>query len=324
MKKDIVLIVGNGLTMSFKAAHDMEGFNDLRNPLTWNILSPNKTYPLIDDLPCLKQFMQEVQHINDFDLFEKASALNNKEAADFWTNYKNKMTELECRHYLCLAFANFSIEAKALLKEEWAWFLWLKKHQRRISSIASFNYDLIVEEVLERIGLSFYDETSKNKLGDLSLYKPHGSCNYESSEIAVSKPQYPLKLVMDRNDTPLRKLMSLAVLLPRIEPVCVIPNQKNIYSHYQSMAPQNSAFNESLKNCRYLLIIGHSYAPADRPEIDGALNLLRRNTIVIIANPEPSTDLIEKAMSLGLNVILWKELSGPFDNDGNLLMLKNK
>lgn len=333
----IALIIGNGFSISFNKHHKFEQYADTQNPTKWPLYFGSKSEPLIESFPRLKVFLEEHADKQDFFTFEKASEIykeSDKNAEYFRTfktpdgfdveltdAFKRDIIPLECRHFLSLAFSSYSIDAKAALSNEWPWYKWLEANRSRISAICSYNYDLIIETILGKLNRSYYNETMDSRFGAIPLYKPHGSCDYETTGISVDGLNYPLTSYLDDNDFKIKSLSFENLLSPRIVPYCVIPNQNNIYSHFSAMIKQEDAFNKKLAEVDYCLIIGHSYADVDKPEIDAALSMLKKGAKVIIANPTPSAELLQKVTELGLESISWENYLGPLDKDGRLIKI---
>lgn len=337
MAADIALIIGNGFSISFNKHHKIEKYDDTQNPTKWPLTFGSEGKPLIESFPEFKSFLNKHCTEKDFFAFEKAADIykSTERFANYFittetdNGFEHRVTEefkrdiipIECRHFLCLSFSSYSIEAKAVLNKEWPWYRWLEANRSRISAICSYNYDLIIELLLGKINRSYYNEAMDYKFGALPLYKPHGSCDYETTGISIEGMKYPLTSYIDDNDFKIKRLPEQKLLSERIVPYCVIPNQENIYRHFQSMIKQEASFNKKLAVADYCLIIGHSYADVDKPEIDAALSKLKSGAKVVIADPWPSEDLLKKVKELGLESICWKNHFGPLDCDGELLKI---
>lgn len=331
---DIALIIGNGLSINFSKFHNMDKFSDTQNPTKWPIKTLNSDKPLLDLLPNMKQFFEANAGANDFDIFKRAVDIyketehgtlyfgrdkdSEEDVVILTPDYLRDIIPLECRHFLCLAFSAYSLECKRKLNKDWPWYSWLHANRSRLSAVCSFNYDLIIEYALNKMVKSFYCEGSTYKFGSIPLYKPHGSCNYEATGLNLPAT-YPLTSYIDNFDSQIKQLEEWQYMLPRIVPHCVLPNQENIYSHFNSMRYQEEKFYSSLMKVNYCVIIGHSYADVDRPEIDSALTKLKEGSTVIIADPFPSEALKDKVLTLGLKLECWTSFLGPVDDSGKLL-----
>ncbi|WP_414147546.1 hypothetical protein ACMGGR_18505 [Erwinia sp. BNK-24-b] len=315
--KSLALVIGNGFSIGFNAYHNIS-YNTL-NPLAWDVRNPEREELLIDALPSLKNFIRATHHSNDFELFDAALALYNER-----DDYETCILISECRHFLTLAFSQYSLAIANTLKKSWPWYRWIKEHRQNIKCISSFNYDLLIEKLLKKIVISFYDASSPPLTGRVMLHKPHGSSNYDAHPRSIvfnEDYRYPLKNCNDRNDTAFVRIGDFNLNKSRLEPLCVIPNEHNIYSHYQTMLPHDISFHKKLSSCDFCLIIGHSYAPCDRPEIDKMLSSLPLDAKVIICNPKPPEDLKKKIKSIGLKMVEWKNPSGPIDENGELIYI---
>lgn len=336
MSADIALIIGNGFSIGFNKFHKMSKYDDTQNPTKWPVMEKGSKNLLIDALPRMKQFFSQWPELDDFDIFKKAVGIYDstkpgtlyfdrvkgveKDEVLLTEDFLKDIIPLECRHFLCLAFSAYSLDTKIKMQKAWPWYAWLRAHRSRISTICSYNYDLIIEQALQRMGRSYFNESGVFKFGAIPLYKPHGSCQYES--IGISMPvAYPLNSYINDFDSQIKELREDQYLMPRIVPFCVIPNQLNIYSHFGAMTIQEKIFNKKLNSVKYCVIIGHSYSDADKPEIDIALSQLPNGATVIIANPHPPEDLIQKVLSMNLEVACWKSLNGPVNENDELIML---
>lgn len=337
MAGDIALIIGNGFSISFNKHHKFEQYADTQNPTKWPLYFGNEGKKLIESFPRLKRFLNEHADKQDFQTFEQAAEIykNFDEHAEHFIvtktqdGYIGELTEafekdiipIECRHFLSIAFSNYSIDAKAALNKKWPWYKWIEENRSRISAVCSYNYDLIIELVLEKLNRSYYNEAMDIKFGAIPLYKPHGSCDYETNGIAVEGLHYPVNSYFDNNDLEIKRLNFENILSVRIIPYCVIPNQRNIYSHFRPMIRQEEIFNKKIAEVDYCLIIGHSYADVDKPEIDASLSKLKKGVKVIIANPTPSDELLHKIAELGLESVSWGNYLGPLDSEGRLIKI---
>jgi len=323
MTREIALIVGNGLSISFNKHHSITDFSDTQNPLSWPVFTPGQKNLLIQNLPHLNEFIQKNKGMSDFDIFKLAAKIPFINHPSVLFSSSGKMVTLECRHFLTLAFSYYSIATKKKMQATWPWYQWLSQHKYRLSAISSYNYDLILETALERLGVFFKDAAKPLKYGSVLLHKPHGSCNYESDEafIKIDNLSYPLRGYVDNNQSHFRRLKPNALITPRTEPMCVIPNEPNIYDHYYLMKGQDTLFHEHLAKTKSCVFIGNSYMACDRPEINKVLESLNPDCKVIIANPNPCPIFLEKIESLNIKFDIWSNPKGPFDSNNNLITI---
>lgn len=319
MAGDISLVVGNGFSLSFNHFFNPKGFTNTQEPLSWNILTPGKDSPLIDDLCNFKEFSLARTNESDFDVFKKIVDAHRAEAS----NEKIKKARLECRHYLTLAFSRYSQVQNKLLKDSWSWYKWISAHRYRILCASSFNYDLLLENIFRKLRIQYSDGTEPMQNRNTILHKPHGSCCYDMHPgiISVADRTYPLKYYIDENDAPFISLKHANLMTFRVMPLCVIPNGNNIYKTYHSMMHHNQRLNDKLRLSSYCVFIGISYMPCDREEINNMLSNLKKDCLVIIANPNPCNDFIKKVESFGLVYEKWQSFNGPVDENGKLRLI---
>lgn len=315
---NIALVIGNGFSIGFNKAHNIE--YDTLKPLSWDIRNPERQGQLMDFLPKLNKFIQAHPGLNNFTIFDLALKYHRQ-----FNSFDSGVLISECRHYLTLAFSQYSNFIKTRINKKWPWSQWIYSNRDRITCISSFNYDLLIEKILYQYCISYFDAALPLSIGKVLLHKPHGSCNFDSHPMAVVTMEegykFPLKHCIDFNDTSFVRVPNSMLNEPRREPLCVIPNEHNIYSHYHRMLPHNTNFHRRLSKCNTLLIIGHSYSSSDRPEINEMLFNLPPNSKVIICNPTPCRLLNEKIIKMGLQLIEWKNPAGPIDTNGRMLMV---
>lgn len=314
---NIAMVVGNGFSIGFNQFHDVN-YNTLE-PLSWDVKNPEGDGSLLSVMPTLNHFIDSNVGLNDFDIFELAL---NKYCN--CPSYEHALLTSECRHYLTLAFSQYSLHIKSKINKQWPWYDWISKNKSNIRCISSFNYDLLIEYILKKQCISFYDAALPSTVGRVMLHKPHGSCNFDAHPRTIflgGGPRFPLRNCNDKNDTPFIRLDEFNLSLPRLEPMCVIPNEHNIYLEYQRMKPHDDSFHNQLTKCNTLIIIGHSYSDSDRPEIDRMLHALPPKSNVIICNPRQNELLNSKINEIGLGLVEWKNPLGPINEEGQILVL---
>ncbi|WP_019408186.1 hypothetical protein [Pseudomonas psychrophila] len=315
-KPRIALVVGNGLSISFGYFSKLIHQWNTQQPLSWNIKCPQREDLLLDNLPNFKRLSDAFPDLPDFDIFLKLQDEQICKSLDI--NIKN--CQIEARHYLTIAFSNFTVEQMNTFTKDWVWFRWLKLHRENITCAFSLNYDLLLERCLDEINLLYSSlQLNGNNYG-IPFVKPHGSVDFEITGISAPV-SYPLNGRLDMNDTPIYRLKLNELLYPRTQPLCIIPNEKNKYQNFQWVRKANNAFNQELKSCTHCIFIGISYFECDRPEIDAIVDSLPRETEIVIANPAPPSEFLNKLMDRP--VLLWKSANGPVDDNGNLAALKD-
>lgn len=204
--------------------------------------------------------------------------------------------------------------------KDWPWFKWLLLHRENIACAFSLNYDLLLERCFDEIDLLYNSFQINGHQFGIPFVKPHGSVDFEV--YGIDAPiSYPLSGRIDMNDMPIHRLKINTLLYPRTQPLCIIPNENNKYQYFQWVRAANNAFNQQLKLCTHCIFIGISYFECDRPEIDAIVDGLPDGTEIIIANPTPPQEFLNKLN--GKPVLLWQSVSGPLNPNGSLIALKN-
>lgn len=167
----------------------------------------------------------------------------------------------------------------------------------------------------------YYNSQQINGHGHgLPLFKPHGSVDFEIVGLDIPV-RYPLNGIIDVNDMPIKRLKTSDLLYPRTQPLCIVPNEVNKYKNFQWVKEANNCFKKELNKSTHCVFIGISYFECDRQEIDEILNNLPSSAQIIIANPEPPIDFMEKLK--GRPVIVWDNPHGPVNLNGSLISLKD-
>ncbi|MBB1391524.1 hypothetical protein H5185_19200, partial [Shewanella sp. SG44-6] len=291
-----------------------------QEPISWNISCPSAGNAFLDSLPRLKVLAERYQSVSDFEIFAKA--LNKNVCEEH--NIDVFITPLEARHFLTIAFSIYALEQMRILKSHraWPWYNWIKLHNNEIRSAISLNYDLLLESIFDDLKKQYFSLQINHHGYGIPLVKPHGSVDFEIAPNSISySASYPLTNFVDLNDSQIIRLDRDNLVYPRSQPLCIIPNEASKYTNYQWVARANKLFNEELVVCTHCVFIGISYFPCDRPEIDAIIESLPKSAQIIVANPNPPAEFMEKIK--GRPVLVWDSYDGPVDKNGNLLVLKN-
>jgi hypothetical protein len=316
----ISIIVGNGLSMSFGHFSGLAKHWNSQEPISWPIKCPSQNQDFLDSLSRLKAIHEKYINDPDFNVFAKTldSTICDQLGLD---SFK---TPLEARHFLTIAFSHYSNEQINKLSEckDWTWYKWIKLHKSNISCAFSLNYDLLLESIFDDLGKQYHSLQTNHHGYGIPLVKPHGSVDFEIHPDSISyKPTYPLTNFVDLNDTPIIRLASNELIYPRSQPLCIVPNESNKYAKYQWVAPANQWFNEEISKCTHCVFIGISYFECDRPELNAILNEIPDEAQIIVANPKPPSEFMEKLR--GRPVMVWDSYDGPVDSNGTVLALKD-
>ncbi|MFJ4116907.1 hypothetical protein ACIPV9_10870 [Pseudomonas psychrophila] len=315
-KPKIAVVVGNGLSISFGYFSKLIDQWNTQKPLSWDIKCPQRDDLLIDNLPNFKHLTQVFADLPDFDIFLKLQ----DEAACKSLGLNIRNCQIEARHYLTIAFSNYTTEQMKYFSKDWPWFKWLLLHRENITCAFSLNYDLLLERCFDEMKILYNSMQMNGHNYGIPLVKPHGSVDFEITGIKATV-SYPLNGCIDMNHTEIYRLNKENLLYPRTQPLCIIPNENNKYKYFQWVTDANNAFEQELKSCTHCIFIGISYFECDRPEIDTIVNNLPEGTEIIIANPTPPQEFLNTL--IGRPVLLWESNDGPVNSKGDLITLKN-
>lgn len=267
-------------------------------------------------MPNLKKIKNSFSDDNDFDILLKLQ--DESVCQSLGVDIHQCLTE--ARHFLTIAFSDFSIKQRNSFSHDWPWYKWLKLHRDDLKSAYSLNYDLLFEKCLDDIGC-LYDSLQINGHGQgLPLVKPHGSVDFEITGISCPVT-YPLSGRIDMNNTPIHRLETVSLLYPRTQPLCIVPNEANKYKNFQWVEKANECFKKELSTSTHCIFIGISYFECDRPELDEIIDNLPVKTQIIIANPEPPVELMKKIKERP--AMVWDNPNGPINSSGDLIVLKD-
>ena len=315
--KQILLIVGNGFTISFWQTHrDTLARWHPSRPLSFELPTPgDERTPLLDNLPRLKTVLERTRaerpDAPDFDLLRDALAYarGGESASSIRTGdakgnaRARQFVELESRHFLAIAYSHFHSRTIALSRDRWSWQRWFLQHRDAAFHVVSLNYEMTLEMTLASIGRLGQPQWGIGR-GAVVVFKPHGSINYDLRIASRAVAGYPLRHFIGWNDGPVFIIPGTELYAPRVEPVAVLPHERSMYvdsvwnrggfQEYKRVAP----------DATHVVIVGISYTPADRPEIDYFLDRIPRTAILYVVDPNPSTELLEAITRRDLTHVL--------------------
>jgi hypothetical protein len=313
----IAMVVGNGLSMSFGKHTGLSEIWNSQSPLDWEIECPYSGGPFLQQLPLLQKLKKSFPNIADFEVFKK---LQDPSVCNSLSIHAGNAL-IEARHYLTIAFSKLAYLQLQEFDNNWGWYKWMERHRENLSCVFSLNYDLLVENCLDRLGIYYtYYESQGNHYG-IPVAKPHGSVNFEMKGI-VAPTVYPIRAWCTMNDMPMFKIENKDLLKPRLEPLCITPNEANKYLDHQWVTPIKDSFLDRVKDCTHCIFIGISYFECDRPELDEIVKSIPMKSQIIVANPDPSPEFIETLH--GRPVVYWKSYNSPLRDDTDKpMMLKD-
>ncbi len=219
----------------------------------------------------------------------------------------------EIRSFLALAYSLLDdqiVEQGKAYWSSWSWAQYLAALGPQLQVIVSFNYDLVIEHLLEVLGIGFRRVGFQDECGELVIHKPHGSIDYGPAGLFIPTAwpaTEPTLLV----DTELEFLDRAERTAARKHVELVPPNQASLIESFHWVEQGYMEFEERAATCEQCIILGHSYGEVDRTEIDRLLNFLPQSTRVIIADRAPSEALVQTVEDLGLEVECWSDGEPP-------------
>ena len=105
--------------------------------------------------------------------------------------------------------------------------------------------------------------------------------------IAGLTPRYPLQNWLNTNDYAQCLVHTERLMQPRLEAFCILPHEENLYKGFQWQDGIWNAMANNFSPVRHCILIGHSYGPADQPEIDEIASRLVSGTVLHLCNPHP-------------------------------------
>ncbi len=296
----ILLIVGNGLSIDL---YKYLGLNIApSSPFSFNVPDPfNNTKKLLDTLTKVRNLIKSYPSLTDFDIIQ-----------DFVSNYlkedqEHQWMHSELRQYLSLAYSYANYQVLHRWKKGWRWEQWLRKHHESIAVVVSLNYDLTLETALQQSSFKYYRIGSmeeENHIG-IPIFKPHGSCDFDISSSAISMPpQNRLRNLTFLNDYVINGRGRINIvakekmLEPRTESDIVLPFEFSPQTQLTWVRQGYEAVNQIAKTTDACIIVGISYQPCDRLEVDFIVDAMPSNTAIQLVDPRPDGDLESKLMTV--------------------------
>jgi len=298
-----LLVVGNGLSIG---AFKYFGLRlDPSHPFSFGVPDPlNPSKKLMDTLTSMRDMINQHPDLTDFEIIQDFIANYDK------NNEEHAQTHHELRQYLSLAYSFVNALLLTRWKEDWRWAQWLRKHYKRIAGIVSINYDLVLETALQQSSLGYYRIGSKeenNSIG-IPIFKPHGSCDFDISSRFISiPPQNRLRNPTRLNDYVINGRGRIEIvpkgklLEPRTESDVVLPFESSPQTQLTWVRQGYEAVSKTAKTVDALIIVGISYQPCDRVEIDSILDKISRHAVIRLVDPKPNVKFEAKLMGVSDN-----------------------
>jgi len=312
----IALIVGNGLTKNLLERSGNPSLDSSR-PLSLQFDVPfcsgmpwQAAFPLLAS--SLSEVMGSQPEIRDFDVFNA-----------LLTSSHPIMLDDQMRQYLAFAYSSLQAEMDLLDKEATPWTDWLRSHRYFLRAVISFNYDLLLEDLLSHTGIitkspgvritfNIKEDLRSMRItrdrSRLLLLKPHGSIGFAHHPRAVSMPTrtYPSTNVVTLNNTPLIRIPRNRLGCPRQEAYIVLPTEYSPYRGFQWVRPGYMEFARIANSITHCVFLGLSYWECDRAELNFILDVLPSTTVIVEANPFPPADFRSYVESSGRHYVHWE------------------
>lgn len=314
-----IYVIGNGLSIDLRNNYyplKLEQW-DTSRPLSWKISDPVSGRPLLGVLSRLNNALcmarqQMPNNVNDFSLIGQVVKMCEPIAngSSFDPEYFERgLLRTEVYDYLSIAFASYDKIVRGLDFSSWKWFQYFQTHLTDSDQIISFNYDLVIEHIIERSGNSIYAIGVQEDQHGIYVGKPHGSIDYEVGIGTISLSRELLTLppnnVICLNDTKIKRLGINELDQIRTQCELVPPRETSKVRSFQWVAPIFSYGKTLNLKVESLFLLGHSYALEDRKEIDELLDTLGPGTKVIVANPVIKDELKDAIYSRKLLLTHW-------------------
>jgi len=317
---DVLLVVGNGLSIDLKAslAPRLDAW-PTSSPLSWHVIAPDSRFPSDNYDPSLPMlaFMYDARmalartrelepEANDFELLNAARNLCVKE--------NSRSGVIELRHLIAISYSVYQGVVDQLDLSDWV----LGKNLTdliatgRVLGAVSFNYDLNLETIIENAQREVWDLADVDGVrGGVPVFKPHGSIHYELP-LSVWEPNdwdlsyYPLNNTADHFDAGVRLLPRDQLYAPRALADLVLPAETSTITGFQAVRRGATWLSRVGPWVKMAIILGVSYMPVDREEIDQILSVVPKSATVVVIDPYPSEDLMRELRGRFANVLIWR------------------
>ena len=196
------------------------------------------------------------------------------------------------------------------------WTAWLRRHRTFLRAVVSFNYDLLLEDLLRHAEMTpvyppgILDPLSMEKTWEHScfLLKPHGSIEFATRPQDISMPiqPYPQNNLVELNNTRLIRIPRNKLGHPRLAAYIVLPNEYSPYLRFQWVSPGYETFRRIANSTTHCVFLGLSYGKPDREELNFILDALPTTTTIVEANPRPADDFRSRVVSSKRHYVHWK------------------
>jgi hypothetical protein len=297
----ICLLVGNGFSKDLVRNLNLQ--TDPSSPLT-SFNNPNINFDkFIEKLPLVKNELLPLLNdgIKDFDainIYLENAKIEGEEA------FNRK--ECQLRRFLALAFSEFQVDIEKHNFSNWKWLSWLKKHNKNMVCMISFNYDLILEKAIKQSEKKFRRVGVREEKMGIPIIKPHGSIDFEIphhnlklDDETIWSTTFTGKQFFQDGKGYIEAVPYENWFKPRLQPDLIPPSQYNYNKHLDWVKDGFSTFEQVASNggVDTFVIVGHSYSEVDREEIEDYIKCLTKRSEFYIVNPNNKCENVQQLIT---------------------------
>lgn len=323
------IIIGNGFTID-GSNHAGLPYNS-SYPWNYKLKNPyNQSENLLEVFPRLKKYLKNIENLDNKTIYDALEQIvQPSKNKSFYEQgqpaNRNDYIHLEACHYLRIAYAWYSQRIKKEKLKSWIWTKWLKHNADDIHTIMSYNYDTLLENVLDIANLGIVHAASrqnsifKNGLNStepivyvkektiykkiIHIAKPHGSSNFTGWGVFLTEKNgkkqnlYPMKGFTVRDSTQI-KVLEKNILKATHTADMILPGEWSQWNKSETVKMdwvehQKRIFIEDSQKSTKLLLIGFGFGEPDQEEFMEMINQINNFDEIYIVDPIPSRELIK-------------------------------
>lgn len=330
IEKDVLIILGNGISIDLVKRLEMDEKIDLSNLFTNGdkVLWPGNNEPgFLSQQRCPSLWElgarpginkeKSCKIIDDIITCANVSASSEHPSIDGESSNIYIKAYHELVLFLRYLFIYYNNEIKEkdidrLINNKWGWselFKNLNNNPRiRSVTIITYNYDILLERVLRTLGIC-YQMIGFDKIDcKFKILKPHGSISFRTEKLN-SKQTFGIKYNRDSIGGELKDLIvdedvnfdKISKLNTMIPPSGESDRYKMSWSSV--LREKSREYAKKLMDDDEVIFGGISYCSVDRREIDGIITSLNVNSNIKIVNPDSENTLGAVVSSVFKNYI---------------------
>ncbi len=193
----------------------------------------------------------------------------------------------------------------------WPWTQWLCRYAYAVDAAVSFNYEMLLEVVLQNYSkLKLWGMTDEARSDRVLVFKPHGSIDYTTSTTTWKDVSLPTDRYLAYSNSDMRLMMPGELRDVRPQPFAILPTEASHFvEHWQFQMCFDRWKTTIAPRLTHVVIVGLSYSLCDRSEIDELLSAVSPRAKIVVADPYPSEDLKAMILESGRPYTQW--LDGP-------------